>query len=115
MQGKMGSVLSLNRRVSFQSLNDIVDAYQKAFRSDLDSVFDDLVATRETEKVRHLIAHRGGVVDRKFHEEMSDSPFYKDVPIGSQLPFDGPMVSRHVDACIKTGVALFSTVDSWSA
>lgn len=110
----MGRILAENRRVSFISFNEIRNAYRDVYRDDLGSIFSDVKAVMEAEKVRHLIAHRDGIVDEKFHKEMQEYPDYKDVPVGTSIPFNGPLACRHIKTCSVFGAALFVAVDSWA-
>ena len=111
----MGKILTETKKVSFQSFNDIKQAYLAAFRSDIESVFSDTRSIYKAEKIRHLIAHRGGIVDSKFSDEMKDFEDLKDIAVGQQLPFSGPLVADQIDACSRLGTSLFIAVDSWSA
>jgi hypothetical protein len=115
MSKSMGKVLFETRKVSFQSFNDIKEAYKGAFSKHVDDVFADTTEIYHTEKVRHLIAHRNGVVDEKFKKEIKSNADYADVPVGTHIPYSGPLAVKHIDVCVKTGVHLFKTVDDWSA
>jgi hypothetical protein len=115
MSRSMGRVLVENRKVSFQSFNSLSEAYRNAFREIVDPVFSHPQEIYQTEQIRHLLAHRGGLIDSKFKDEMKDFDPYKDVSVGTYLRLDGPMVRRHIDACVRAGIALFSLVDDWSA
>jgi hypothetical protein len=66
-----------------------------------------------TEKTRHLFAHRGGMVDRKFRDEMKDFPEFESLVIGERLRLTGRVVTEHVDACVKCGTGLVRAVDTW--
>ncbi len=115
LSNRMGTVLVQTRRVAFQSFYDVRIAYEQAFRDTLGDVFADVAAIAEAEKVRHLIAHRSGLVDDKFKREMVASANYKDVEVGQQIPFTGPLAAQHIDACSRMGTALFNAVDAWVA
>ena len=110
-----GKVLLETGKVKFQTFNDIRNAYGDTFGADIDFIFLDVKDIYETEKVRHLIAHRGGLVDAKFHREMQEQACadYMNLPVGGQIPFNGPLACRHINACARLGVALFSFVDGW--
>ena len=115
MRRSMGTMLTRTKRVQFKSFNDIKDAYEHAFLRDAEPMF-----ARQSEiwlagKVRHLIAHRSGIVDHKFHEEMRDIPEYKDVPVDTRIPLNGPLAARHFEACLRQGEAIIRTVDGWSS
>ena len=64
-----GRVLRDTKKVTLDSLSGIQGAYRQAFKRQLNSVFDKQL--RHTEKVRHLIAHRAGLIDQKFKGDMS--------------------------------------------
>jgi hypothetical protein len=110
---KMGTVLYENRRVSFDSWNDIKTAYSEAFAGSLDTIFNGSNAVYLSEKTRHLFAHRGGLVDRKFRDEMKDIATYNGLIVGERLRLTGPVVRDHVDACLKCGSDLLKAADLW--
>ena len=64
--------------------------------------------------VRHLIAHRGGLVDAKFKSDVKDFPEYFAIEIGNMVPLTGPIVGKHLNACVVFGVSLFNAVNEWS-
>jgi len=59
-----GRVLRDTKKVTFDSLSGIQDAYKQAFKGAINTAFGPQL--RHTEKVRHLIAHRAGLIDDKF-------------------------------------------------
>lgn len=114
LSNSMGTILTRSRKVAFQSFKDVRSAYDQAFHNGMGDVFSDTTAIYQAEKVRHLIAHRSGLVDEKFQSEMKGCTEYKDVSIGTQIPFNGPLAAKHIDACSRMGTALFMKVDAWS-
>lgn len=115
LRTSMGKILFENKRVSFQSFYDIKSAYQDAFGEDFSDVFKDIDSVVCAEKIRHLIAHRGGLIDAKFKNEMKNFADYSDLSLGEMLPLNGPMAREQIDSCAKFGTALFNAVDNWSA
>lgn len=63
---RMGTILGRTKKIQFNSLGDIQDNYRRTFSSGIASVLDDFSGVRTAEKIRHLLAHRGGVVDARF-------------------------------------------------
>jgi hypothetical protein len=109
----MGTALFQTQKVSFNSLNDIINNYNSAFFGAADGCFEPRSELVEAEKVRHLFAHRGGVVDAKFIREMAGNPSYSQIVEGQRLPITGPSVCQHVDACVKSGTKVIEFVDRW--
>jgi hypothetical protein len=112
LTGKIGT-LYLDRRKP-QSFGEIKKWYIGAFGSVIESVLVNSKDVVEAEQVRHLFAHRGGIVDSKFLKSMKDYPAYQNLKIDDRLELDGPTVRRHVNACIECGTSLFRFVDNWT-
>lgn len=110
----MGTILRDTKKITFESLDDIMKTYKDSFKIDVDSIFDPVEDLIKAEKTRHLFAHRGGLVDQKFKSQMSRYPEYAAALIGERLRLTGPVTASHVGACCKSGIALLKTVDSWS-
>jgi hypothetical protein len=110
----MGTILHETRRATFESWGDVRKAYEQAFKGELADAFEPWKPIHRAEKTRHLFAHRGGMVDRKFRDEMKDFPEYNFLVVGERLRLTGPVVRDHVDACIKCGVALLKSADAWA-
>lgn len=124
---KMGDILKDRKRVSFLSLDGIEKAYLAAFRSppgqknarpshNLTDLLDEYRQRLFTlSKMRHLLAHKGGVLDKKFIDEVkSHSPELTSSPDG-RLPLSGPMVRDYTNAAFRAGGDLIKFVDNWLA
>lgn len=108
----MGDFLRRKRSATFSSLNDVANHYTAAFGSiPVDLRKGAICATAQ---VRHLFAHRAGIVDQKFKDETAAFPRYADLPVGSQLTFHGAEVLGHVRTCVETANALAIFVDKWT-
>jgi hypothetical protein len=112
LSGKMGTYLQQTRRVTLQSLTDIRSAYHTAFRELADPCFEPSWELYEAEKVRQLLAHRGGVIDQKFKRDMRNYREYDPQAVGSCLALTGPMVARLAGACARSGTALLRFADA---
>jgi hypothetical protein len=110
----VGSALHITGKISFQTLKEIRMAYSQAFKGEIDSIFDGSPELVKSEKIRHLFAHRGGLVDRKFKDEMSNFDDCKNVVIGERLRLTGPVTGQLINACIGTGTSLLWAADEWS-
>jgi len=114
---RMGSMLVKTRKVQFQTFYDFKNAYEQSVPKEIaDPLFSDCSGVLLAEKVRHLIAHRGGIVDAKFKQEMGDfsGSGYDEIKVGEQLRFDGPIVALHLESCLDMGRAIILAVDEWS-
>jgi hypothetical protein len=110
----MGTLLHLTGKISFQSLKEIRTAYSQAFKAEFDSVFEGTPDLVRAEKIRHLFSHRGGLIDRKFKDEMSDFDDCKNMVIAERLRLTGPVTGKLFNACVSSGTALLVSVDKWS-
>lgn len=111
---RMGTVLHDTKRVTFESLYDIREHYSHAFKNELNSTFEPFDDLIKVEKTRHLFAHRGGIIDRKFKDETKRFDEYKSATVGDRLRLTGPVVGEHVNSCVKCATALLTAVDDWS-
>jgi hypothetical protein len=107
LSGVMGHVLKDANRVNFKSLDNIRKAYKDAFKAQLDAAFVPYDDIRHAEKTRHLLAHRGGLIDAKFKEEMAGFEGYGDLEIGKHLLLTGTLVQKHLSTMVQCGIALF--------
>jgi hypothetical protein len=112
LSGKMGTYLFRSQKASFQSLNDVRSNYSGAFKGAADSCFEPAKNLVEAEKIRHLLAHRGGVIDAKFKKEMQNYADYSNQVIGSYVDVNGPMVCRNIEASVKATVQLLKFGDA---
>jgi hypothetical protein len=113
MSSAMGTALYQMGKAKFNSLNDITSCFKDAFDGAVDSSFEPRQGLFEAEKIRHLLAHRGGLIDPKFNKEMEQYPEYASQPIGSRLKLSGPLVCRNANACVRAGTSLMENVDLW--
>jgi len=109
----VGTILHRTQKISFQSLKDVKVGFSQAFNGELDDIFQN-EALIKAEKIRHLFAHRGGLIDRKFKDEMSSFDDCKELVIGERLRLTGPVVGSFMDACIGSGTILVLAADRWS-
>jgi hypothetical protein len=108
----MGKILHETRRVTFESLSEIRRAYSHAFKGTLDEAFEPVNDLVKVEKTRHLFAHRGGVVDRKFKDDMQSYQEYSELKINERLRLTGPVTRNYIDTCVRSGVALVLLADA---
>jgi len=108
-----GTALHQTQKVTFESLKNIRTAYSHAFKGEVNDVFDcpELIMA---EKTRHLFAHRGGLIDRRFKDDTSQFDEYKEVVIGERLRLTGPVTGHLINACVSRGTKLLLLVDGWS-
>lgn len=109
-----GTALHQSQKIAFDSLRKIRAAYSHAFNNELDYVFDTLPALIRAEKIRHLFAHRGGLIDRKFKDDLSAFDDCKELVIGDRLRLTGPITGQLFDACVRCGTELLVATDKWS-
>jgi hypothetical protein len=84
------------------------------FGEGVDAAFVGATDVFKTEQVRHLLAHRGGVIDDRFRDKMKNFPDYQDLKLGEKLELKGPTVKKHIAACAECAASLFNYVDDWT-
>lgn len=112
VSNRMGSFLHQSQKVSFQSLDAIKTGYVDAFGGGaVSDCFEPWAELRLTEKTRHLLAHRSGIVDDKFLRDVKKHPEYATLQVGNELRLVGGQVRDRVDACVHSAAALLRFVD----
>jgi hypothetical protein len=110
----MGTILYDTNKTTFQSFGDIKNAYTGAFGSEIDAIFADTTLVFHAEQIRHLFAHRGGVVDEKFRKKMRSCTDFDRAEVGDYIKLDGPIVRKYSEGCLEFASKLFNFVDNWS-
>jgi hypothetical protein len=93
---------------SFRRVEKVVAAYQAVFG--VGTTLDGVLANhdlRVLEESRHLIVHRGGMVDGVYL-----SATRQQLPLGAVIPLDGKKVSRLTNVSISCGCDLLTFVDN---
>jgi hypothetical protein len=105
LRKKLGTVL--RTKFDFTSVAGIRQAYKAAFgdQDTLARILGDQKLTH-LEGARHLIVHRGGLVDEEFVRR-TDSTF----PIGQAIPLDNEEIASLLDAMMTAGCRLLTFVD----
>ena len=101
----------------FRRRDDFKDAYEFAFQNDpkVNAAISH-AALEALAQVRHLLVHRGGVIDDQFaaliprHQSLS---FFAQAQKGATIRLVGPVVRDLVDQAVSQGYALLMAVDSW--
>lgn len=108
-----GTRISQVRQVNFSTFSDIEKNYLHAYGT---AIMDNFNHPRmyATEKMRHLLAHRAGVIDAKFIREVKSIPDLADLELGSNLPMSGLVVRGSIDACVSAAVSLLTYVDEFT-
>jgi hypothetical protein len=99
----------LKPRINFSDLEEIQKAYSAAFGKESPlgaTLADKNLLTLET--TRHLVVHRGGLVDEKYNKITGEN-----FEIKQPLPLDAAFLSSVLGAGIAAGCALISFVDTW--
>lgn len=114
----VGSVL--RRRINFTRLEDIREAYSRAFRAeDSASSTDGIDAALASQSldalsaVRNLIVHRAGVADATYLEDMLKSPTTPRLQLKQELQLSGEIVRGLIDPVATCCVDLVQATDGW--
>jgi hypothetical protein len=111
----MGTLLKEKR--GFDRLEDIRFNYAEAFFEDHQQI-DAVLADKSIDTLsvtRHLIVHRGGIVDQKYLDRTKSLPNAPKALIGNPIQLDGEIIFALVDPVMKLGLNLIVAVDNWLA
>jgi hypothetical protein len=105
LRKKLGTVL--RTKFDFTSVAGIRQAYKAAF-ADHETLARILVDPKlmHLEATRHLIVHRGGLVDEEFIRRTGST-----FPIGQAIPLDEEEIASLLDAMKTAGCGLLAFVD----
>jgi hypothetical protein len=93
----MGTLLLRQKSVDFQQLKSIKAAYSVAFDGETDVIFESANPKLDIlEATRNLLAHKGGVIDKKFKDRVANVPGLAESIEGAQLFFTGPVVREQL-------------------
>ena len=133
LSGSVGKILKESELVKFTSLHSIKTAYFDAFRypssagstdykiyNSIYHIFESSYSILSChESIRNLLAHRGGIIDKKFRSEteLYDKSLseYKNNVGNARIAIDGEMVLKHIRNVIDTSLRLLKAVGSWLA
>ncbi len=107
VRDKLGSIL--RSKFAFTSVTAIRKAYSSAFGKP--AGLETALARPELsviEATRHLIVHRGGLVDEEYKHRTKST-----LPVGTPLPLTGSTISCWTNAVIDSGCELLVFLDDW--
>ena len=110
--GKMGSILHRSRKFDFNSLAGIEYAYKTCFGENVSKLFDE-TEIRALEIIRHLLVHRGGLVDEQFKKRMEKNAKWAYLNMGDSFPVDTAVAVDYSNAASRTGTLLLQAVNQW--
>jgi hypothetical protein len=98
LTGNMGTMLQSQKSVDFQALKSIKAAYGTIFEGDTDAIFSDPKHSKLDilEATRNLLAHKGGLIDRKFIDRVSKVAGFSGATEGDEIFFTGPITKIHI-------------------
>jgi hypothetical protein len=122
----MGTMMHEKRIATFNTLDDIRNAYAQAFcirrngtRSPLPEVKNwfsgpDYEKLRVLEALRHVLVHRGGRADKAFLDRVEDKAQVFSVSKREDIVvLDGAIVRDYCNAGVKRALVLLRGVDIW--
>ena len=62
---------------------------------------------------RHVLVHRGGVVDGSFVSRVKKHPHLSKLKENERLNFDGVFASQAAEVALVCGLTLLDHVDDW--
>jgi len=111
----MGSIL--RERWTFQALESIREAYERAFGRKCDNVRKALLddSLLHLSALRHILVHRSGTVDREFKTQTASASYFAATKIGDRVKLDGLIVGDLISKMINHSVAMVTSVDKFVA
>jgi len=125
LTSKMGQLLRGSQRVKMDSFKGIEAAYRATFMlpeskgKKPSKNLDDLLKKHHSnlkclEAARNLLAHRGGIVDARFLEEVKGhSPYLSGLQENKPLPVNGMHVQQSIILVIAASLDLLEFVGDW--
>lgn len=110
LQGKLGSLLA--DKFSFKTAEGITAAYDAAFGwvpGRPPPNFTDLRHLKGIEAKRHVIVHRGGIIDQEYITKTGSNP----ILLGFPLSLDQDACTDDIRAILDEGVQLLSVTATW--
>jgi hypothetical protein len=103
----IGDILKL--RIDFSDVNEIRKAYAAAFgeKACLRDILDDRKLA-VLEATRHLVVHRGAIVDEKYNKTSG-----QNFPVNEPLPLEPAFLSEILNAGIAAGSSIVTFLDEW--
>ena len=112
LEKSMGTILLRERKVDFQLLENIRDAYKAAFAGEFEPIFDaHHLELFRLETVRNLFVHKGGIIDDKFIKRMGDELLKEKE--GHSLSVNGEYVAHKANIVSLCSTQLIRAVDKW--
>ena len=112
----MGTIL--RNRFNFTVLLSAKEAYTLAFRDDGKDIQEAISSDslRGLAAVRHLLVHKGGVVDETFLKDssgVSSLDEMRSLGAGKQIFMDGVTFKKIVEPALLSAINLIKAVDAW--
>jgi len=113
-QKAYGSSLRQTGKVPFQGLRKIIAAYKVVFRKKAETLFEQNKAIHALAAVRHVIAHKSGVADRKYLNASKEFPEllqFTKVKLDRPIPINGELVRELQNVAIHLGTELLLHIE----
>ncbi len=110
----LGSFLRDTRRVSFQTLKDIIRTYSVGFdKTKADKLFNETDGGRiaAVAAFRNILAHKAGIVDNDFVKQVSAFSEYSHLTPPETILLDGEMVFKLRESAVQMSFALLGFID----
>lgn len=105
------------KRYTFRRLEALCASFRRAFCDD--AHINAVVRSKEVKALallRHLLVHKGGLVDQQFLNQCSEDPVVNEFSmfgLNQEIKINGGMVRSLVDPCIRRGYELIQLVNDW--
>jgi hypothetical protein len=114
----VGSMLKTRKKVNFDSIDGIQQAYKAAFKGTagkIDNLWDATFAQLKVlSLVRNLIAHDGGLVNQRFLDSVKKhSSDFVSLKVNDELAVSGAEVVKWCKPAFTFGRELLALVDDW--
>lgn len=111
----MGTLLREERKVVFDSLYDIRNAYTASFGEEATAIYAaiDHNSLNALSAVRNLIAHKASVCDQKFLHLSRKCPQLPSLEVGQSITLNAPLVAKLIAQAADASMHLIAAVNAW--
>jgi hypothetical protein len=110
---KMGTILK--KPSQFRRLETTRQFYEETFKDQLRPIKDilDRPELQYTAAVRHLLIHKGGIIDKDYLKDIEDVPGAFTSAEGTPFPLTGKVAYDRSQAALQSAADLLNVVHTW--
>jgi hypothetical protein len=116
LRERIGYYLWREQVFKFNNLSSIRSAYKAAFGKQAKEWFNDEKFDKDlptVEALRHVLAHRGGIIDDRFLDRVKSKPHLSHLVKDQKIVLDGDAAAKSAEVAFVCGFTLADHVDEW--